>query len=113
MMQINRGDIFYADMIGAIGSEQSGLRPCVIISNNIGNTHSPCVIVALVTSKLDKPNLPTHVMLPADYGLSAKSVILCEQIRTIDKRRLKTFLGSLPNNKIIEIDLALKVSLNL
>lgn len=113
MIDIKKGDIFYADMQGALGSEQAGFRPCVVISNNIGNKFSPCIIVALITSKLDKPKLPTHVSLPADYGLSAKSLILCEQIRTIDKRRLKNFLGSLPNQKIIEIDNALKVSLNL
>ncbi len=113
MTEIKKGNIFYADMQGAIGSEQAGLRPCVVISNNIGNKYSPCVIVAMVTSKLDKPKLPTHVMLPADYGLSAKSIILCEQIRTIDKRRLKNFLGNLPLNKIEEVDKALNVSFGL
>ena len=113
MIEIKKGDIFYADMQGAIGSEQAGLRPCIVISNNIGNKFSPCVIVVMVTSKLDKPSLPTHVILPANYGLSAKSIILCEQVRTLDKRRLKSFLGTLPFNKISELDKALKVSLGI
>lgn len=113
MTEIKKGNIFYADMQGAIGSEQAGLRPCVIISNNTGNKFSPCVIVAMVTSKLDKPKLPTHVMLPADFGLSAKSIILCEQVRTIDKKRLKNYLGELPQNKLMEVDKALSISLGL
>ncbi len=113
MLEIKKGDIFYADFSGAIGSEQTGLRPCIIISNNTGNKFSPCVVVAMVTSKLDKPKLPTHVMLPADYGLSAKSIILCEQLRTIDKQRLKNYLGTLPKNKMLEVNAALKISLDI
>lgn len=113
MKNINKGDIFYADMQGAIGSEQTGLRPCVVISNNIGNKFSPCVIVAMITSKLDKPNLPTHVQVPALYGLSAKSIILCEQVRTLDKRRFKAYLGTLPPQKISEVNIALAKSLDI
>lgn len=92
-----RGDIFLANFDTVLGSEQGGTRPCVIISNNVGNQFSPCVTVALITSKVEsKPNLPTHLELNAgNFGLAKKSIVLCEQIRTIDKMRLIQKLGSL------------------
>ena len=89
-MQIRRGDIYYADLSPVVGSEQGGLRPVLIIQNDVGNRYSPTVIAAAITSQLTKAKLPTHIDVYADrFGLAKDSVILLEQIRTIDKRRLK------------------------
>ena len=113
-MQIKRGDIFYADLSPVIGSEQGGIRPVIIIQNDVGNRHSPTVICAAITSKMNKAKLPTHVELDASkYQLVKNSVILLEQIRTIDKQRLKDFICHVDKRMMARIDEALLVSLEL
>ena len=113
-MVIKRGDIFYADLRPVVGSEQGGIRPVVIIQNDVGNRHSPTVIVAAVTSKLNKAKLPTHIELSADrYHLVKDSVILLEQLRTIDKSRLKDKICHLDGEVMGRIDKGLKISLEL
>lgn len=109
---IRRGEIYYADLSPVVGSEQGGLRPVLIIQNDIGNRYSPTVIVAAITSKIDKAKLPTHIELPADeYGLTRDSVVLAEQVRTIDKRRLRERVGVLPGEIMGEVDEALQISM--
>ena len=111
-MQIRRGDIFYADLSPVVGSEQGGIRPVLIIQNDIGNKHSPTVICAAITSKINKAKLPTHIELNAvEYGLVKDSVVLLEQIRTIDKRRLKERIGELPDSTMNMVNDALLISL--
>ncbi len=111
---IRRGDIYYADLRPVIGSEQGGIRPVLIIQNDMGNKHSPTVIVAAITSKMNKAKLPTHVELDADkYGIVKDSVILLEQVRTIDKSRLKERVCHLDSDALEKIDRAIKVSLSL
>lgn len=113
-MIIKRGDIFYADLSPVIGSEQGGIRPVLIIQNNLGNKHSPTVIVAAVTSRINKAKLPTHVEICAKgYGLIKDSVVLIEQIRTIDKKRLKEKIGHLDSRLMSEVDLAIEISFGL
>ena len=114
-MQIKRGDMFYADLSPVIGSEQGGIRPVLVIQNNIGNRYSPTVIVSAITSKLNKSKLPTHIELDSEeYGLKSDSIILTEQIRTIDKSRLKEKIGHIDDTKIMnKIDNALGVSFGL
>ncbi len=114
-MQIKRGDMYYADLSPVIGSEQGGIRPVIVIQNNIGNKYSPTVIVSAITSKLNKSKLPTHIELGSEeYGLKADSIILTEQIRTIDKSRLKEKIGHIDDTKVInKIDNALGVSFGL
>ena len=113
-LQIKRGDIFYADLSPVIGSEQGGIRPVIIIQNDVGNRHSPTVICAAITSKMNKAKLPTHVELDASkYQLVKNSVILLEQIRTIDKQRLKDFICHVDKRMMARIDEALLVSLEL
>ena len=113
-MQIKRGDIFYADLSPVIGSEQGGVRPVVVIQNDVGNKYSPTVIVAAITSKINKAKLPTHVEISAKrYGLLKDSVVLLEQIRTIDKKRLKEKAGLTDDDLYRKINDALKVSLGL
>ena len=104
-----RGEVYMADLSPVVGSEQGGLRPVVIIQNDIGNKYSPTVIVSAITSKLNKGIMPTHVVC----GLSRKSVILLEQVRTLDKRRLVKRIGMLRAEVMEAVDKALKVSLNL
>lgn len=111
-MEIIRGDIFYADLSPAVGSEQGGCRPVIILQNNVGNKHAPTTIVAPITSRLSKKPLPTHITFNG-CGLPKDSVILMEQIRTIDKRRLKTKMGCLTNEKWEVVNEAIKVSLGL
>ena len=109
---IKRGEMYYADLSPVIGSEQGGIRPVLVVQNDVGNKYSPTVIAAAITSKLDKARLPTHIELGAvEYGLMKNSVILLEQIRTIDKRRLKERIGSLPPSKMQLVDDALLLSL--
>lgn len=109
-----RGDIYYVNLGSGIGSEQSGRRPVVIIQNDIGNKHSPTVIVAAISSKVGmKAELPTHYQIEAAYGLQKPSVVLLEQIRTVDKRRLDRYIGRLPEKHIRGIDHALAVSVGL
>ena len=111
-MVIKRGDMFYADLSPVIGSEQGGIRPVVIIQNDIGNKHSPTVIAAAITSQIGKTRLPTHIQIDSkNSGLKADSVVLAEQIRTIDKSRLKEKIGHI--NNMNEINNALGVSFGL
>lgn len=111
---MKRGDIYYADLRPVVGSEQGGIRPVVIIQNDVGNRHSPTIIVAAVTSKLNKAKLPTHIELPAaQYHMLKDSVILLEQLRTIDKSRLKDKICHLDGEIMGRIDKGLKISLEL
>lgn len=112
-MKIKRGDVFYADLSPVVGSEQGGVRPVVIIQNDTGNKYSPTVIVAAITSQTNKSNLPTHIRITGDISLPKNSVVLLEQIRTIDKRRLRDKVGELDNKVIKDIDNALYISLAL
>ncbi len=113
-MNIKRGDIFYADLRPVIGSEQGGVRPVLIIQNDTGNKHSPTVICAAITSKMNKAKLPTHVELNSNkYAVVKDSVILLEQVRTIDKTRLKEKVCHLDTDILRKIDKALLVSLSL
>ena len=113
-MVIKRGDIFYADLRPVVGSEQGGIRPVLIIQNDIGNRHSPTVICAAITSRMNKAKLPTHVELDsARYDMVKDSVILLEQLRTIDKRRLKDKVCHLDNDIIGQVNKALSVSLEM
>lgn len=113
-MVIRRGDVYYADLRPVIGSEQGGIRPVLIIQNDVGNKHSPTVICAAITSKMNKAKLPTHVELNAvTYHMVKDSVILLEQLRTIDKKRLKDKVCHLDAPILKKIDEALKISLEL
>lgn len=112
MNEIKRGQIYYCDMSPVVGSEQGGIRPVVIVQNDVGNRYSPTTIVCPITSVMTKKPLPTHITLkPFDCGLREISVVLAEHLRTIDKRRLKDLLGIVPPAKMKEIDKALKISL--
>lgn len=112
--QIKRGAIFYADLSPVVGSEQGGLRPVLIVQNNIGNRYSPTVIVAAITAKISKPRLPTHVAISAaESGIEKDSVILLEQIRTIDKQRLKDHVTHLKDKIMYKVDKGLALSLAL
>ena len=109
-----RGDMYFADLGRGIGSEQEGYRPVVIIQNNLGNKHSPTVIIAAISSRVGvKPKLPTHYYINAEDGLELPSIILLEQIRTVDKRRLTTYIGRLRKEHISGLDHALAVSIDL
>ncbi|MFM1524129.1 MULTISPECIES: type II toxin-antitoxin system PemK/MazF family toxin [Helcococcus] len=112
-MKVKRGDVLYADLSPVIGSEQGGIRPVVIIQNDMGNKYSPTVIIAAITSQQNKTNLPTHVQILCDINLPKNSVVLLEQIRTIDKRRLRDKVGSLDEKTMRKIDKSLIISLNL
>ena len=102
-MLIKRGEIYFADLSPVVGSEQGGVRPVLVVQNDIGNKYSPTVIAAAITSKLDKAKLPTHIEVGAEYGLPKNSVILMEQIRTLDKKRLKDKIGQLDNALMISL----------
>ena len=113
-MVIKRGDIFYADLRPVVGSEQGGIRPVLIIQNDIGNKHSPTVICAAITSKMNKAKLPTHIEIDSSKYDSVKdSVIFLEQLRTIDKRRLKDKVCHLDQEMLSKVDHALEISLEL
>lgn len=113
-MIIQRGDIYYADLRPVVGSEQGGVRPVLIIQNDVGNKHSPTVICAAITSQMHKAKLPTHVELKCkEYALAKDSVVLLEQLRTIDKKRLKDKVCHLDNSILLKIDKALEISLEL
>ena len=113
-MSVKRGDIYYADLSPVVGSEQGGLRPVLIIQNDIGNKYSPTVIAAAITSRLGKTRLPTHIDIYADkVGLAKDSVVLLEQIRTLDKRRLKEKMGHLDEGVMNEVNTAIAVSFGL
>ncbi|HKM43457.1 MAG TPA: type II toxin-antitoxin system PemK/MazF family toxin [Limnochordia bacterium] len=114
MENVSRGDIYYANLNPVIGSEQGGVRPVLILQNDIGNKYSPTTIVAAITSRIKKAKLPTHVELDsAHFSLEKDSVILLEQVRTIDKRRLKEKVAHLDNETMSKIDEALQISLGL
>ncbi len=113
-MSVKRGEIYYADLSPVVGSEQGGVRPVLIVQNDIGNKYSPTVIAAAITSQREKTKLPTHIAIDAqNCGLSKNSVVLLEQIRTIDKKRLKERMGTLDNIYMDEVDGALSVSFGL
>ena len=114
MINIKRGDIYYADLSPVVGSEQGGLRPVLIVQNDIGNRYSPTVIAAAITSKLGKNKLPTHIDIYAsEVGLAKDSVILLEQIRTLDKRRLREKMGHLNESVMARVNDAISVSFGL
>ena len=109
---IKRGELYYADLSPVVGSEQGGIRPVLIVQNDTGNKYSPTIIAAAVTSKLTKAKLPTHIELSAnEFGLTKDSVILLEQIRTLDKRRLKERIGELSIDTMQKVNVALLISL--
>ena len=110
---ILRGEVYYVDLNPIVGSEQGGVRPCIIIQNDLGNAHSPTVIIAPITRKLDKTGLPTHRLLNSETGLNRHSVALLEQIRTIDKTRLREFVGVLGDEDMLAVDIALAMSVGL
>ncbi len=113
-MIVKRGDIFYADLSPVVGSEQGGIRPVVIIQNDVGNKYSPTTIVAAITSQLNKTKLPTHVRVDADLSeLPKHSVVLLEQIRTIDKQRLREKIGRFDDRIMQDIEQAAKISVGL
>ena len=114
-MEVHRGEVFYADLSPVVGSEQGGIRPVLIIQNEIGNRHSPTVIAAAITSQTGKARLPTHIDLPVaqSSGLSRDSVVLLEQVRTLDKKRLRERMGHVEEDVMEKVDLAIAVSFGL
>ena len=111
---VKRGDIFYADLSPVVGSEQGGIRPVLIIQNDTGNRHSPTVIAAAITSQMNKAKLPTHIELIGQHcGLTKDSVVLLEQIRTLDKKRLREKMGRLDDAMMAQVDAAIAVSIGL
>lgn len=113
-MLVKRGEIYYADLSPVVGSEQGGIRPVLIVQNDIGNKHSPTVIAAAITSQKEKNKLPTHIELNASScGLAKDSVVLLEQVRTLDKRRLKERMGELDSDAMHQVNNALSVSFGL
>ena len=114
VMNIKRGEIYYADLSPVVGSEQGGVRPVLIVQNDVGNKYSPTVIAAAITSQQYKTNLPTHIKVDADgCGLQKDSIVLLEQMRTIDKTRLREKMGSLDQGSMNMVDKAISVSLGL
>lgn len=111
MNDIKRGELYYADLSPVIGSEQGGVRPVLIVQNDIGNKYSPTVIVAAITSQINKAKIPTHIELNSSYGLSKDSVLLLEQIRTLDKKRLREKIGTLDKQCMENVNQALLISL--
>lgn len=113
-MTVKRGEIYYADLSPVVGSEQGGVRPVLIVQNDVGNKFSPTVIAAAITSQKEKTKLPTHIeLLSPDCGLSRDSVVLLEQIRTIDKKRLKERMGRLDDSSMTQVNEALGISFGL
>jgi len=111
---IKRGEIYYADLSPVVGSEQGGVRPVLIVQNDVGNKYSPTIIVSAITSQINKAKLPTHIELAASrYGLPKDSVVLTEQLRTIDKRRLHELVGEISNEAMAQVDNAIMVSLGI
>lgn len=114
LVNVKRGDIYYADLSPVVGSEQGGVRPVLIIQNDVGNKYSPTVIATAITSQINKAKMPTHIEIDAnEYGLSKNSVVLAEQIRTIDKKRLKEKIGHLDDKLMYKVNQALEVSFGL
>lgn len=113
-MIVKRGDIYYADLSPVIGSEQGGVRPVLVIQNDVGNRYSPTVIAAAITSQINKAKMPTHIEIGTDdCGLARDSVVLLEQVRTIDKRRLKEKIGHLEEDMMRRVNTALEISFGL
>lgn len=110
---VRRGDIYYADLSPVVGSEQGGVRPVLIVQNDVGNRYSPTVIAAAITSQTGKARLPTHIEVHTDSGLAKSSIVLLEQIRTLDKRRLKDRMGHLDDETMTLVNNALSVSFGL
>jgi len=111
---VKRGDIYYADLSPVVGSEQGGVRPVLVIQNDVGNKYSPTVIAAAITSRINKAKMPTHIELAAsEYGLNKDSVVLLEQIRTIDKKRLREKIGRLDEELMEKVNAALSISFGL
>lgn len=110
---VRRGDIYYADLSPVVGSEQGGVRPVLIVQNDVGNRYSPTVIAAAITSQTGKARLPTHIEVHTDSGLAKSSIVLLEQIRTLDKRRLKDRMGHLDDESMTLVNDALSVSFGL
>ena len=111
---VKRGDIFYADLSPVVGSEQGGIRPVIVIQNDVGNKYSPTIIIAAITSQINKAKLPTHIEISSEeYGLNKDSVVLLEQIRTVDKKRLKEKLGHMTDSDMLKVDDALMISVGL
>lgn len=113
-MEVVRGDIFYADLSPVVGSEQGGVRPVLVVQNDVGNKYSPTVIIAAITSQLSKAKLPTHIELDKNrYNLMKDSVVLLEQLRTLDKRRLKEKITQIDENTMKKVDIAIMISLGI
>ena len=111
---IRRGEIYRADLNPVIGSEQGGMRPVLVVQNDVGNRYSPTIIVLAITSRINKAKLPTHIEIAGGgFGLERDSVILCEQVRTIDKSRLRDRLGVLPQQAMADVDQAISISFGL
>lgn len=110
-MNVRRGDVYYADLSPVVGSEQGGIRPVLVLQNNVGNKYSPTIIISAITSQINKSKLPTHIEINAtDFGLSKDSVVLLEQIRTIDKKRLREKIGHLNEDVMNSVNEALQIS---
>lgn len=113
-MNIKRGEIYYADLNPVVGSEQGGIRPVLVVQNDVGNRYSSTVIVAAITSKINKAKLPTHIEIPANkYGLNKKSVVLLEQIRTIDRKRIMEKIGLFGEDMMKKVDKSIMISLSI
>ncbi len=110
---IRRGDLFYADLNPVVGSEQGGIRPVLVIQNDVGNHFSPTVVAAAITSRKAKNSLPTHILLENVPGLAPTSLLLLEQLRTIDRKRLRGYIGRISKEKMLEIDAALAISVGI
>lgn len=112
-MEFKRGQIYMCDMSPVVGCEQGGMRPVIIVSNDIGNKHSPVVIAAPITSKIHKKKLPTQILIGTESGLEKLSMVECEQIRTLDKRRMTVYIGNAPKRLMSAIDHAVKIAMGL
>ena len=110
---IRRGDLFYADLNPVVGSEQGGIRPVLVIQNEVGNHFSPTVVAAAITSRKAKNSLPTHILLENVPGLAPTSLLLLEQLRTIDRKRLRGYIGRISKEKMLEVDAALAISIGI
>ena len=110
---IRRGDLFYADLNPVVGSEQGGIRPVLVIQNDVGNHFSPTVVAAAITSRKAKNSLPTHILLENVPGLAPTSLLLLEQLRTIDRKRLRGYIGRISTEKMLEVDAALAISIGI
>lgn len=113
MRTIKKGQIWYADLSPVVGSEQGGYRPILIVQNNVGNKYSPTIIAAILTTRKTKANLPTHIWINSECGLPRDSMVECEQIRTLDKKRLRNYQGEVSAEVMAEVDKGIKISFGL